>query len=91
MITSDNADKHRSIGNKPIGYKSIGNKITKPLNFSGFVAFGRVELTAKAFTSLVSCSFLIFHFFSVFKFFNYCKCDYSSKNSTFAVVFAYKN
>lgn len=86
MITSDNADKYESIGNKP-----IGNKITKPLKFSGFVAFCRVELTAKAFTALVSCSFLIFHFFSVFKFFNYCKCDYSSKNSTFAVVFAYKN
>lgn len=26
MITSDNADKHCSIGNKPIGNKPIGNK-----------------------------------------------------------------
>lgn len=86
MITSDNADKHESIGNKP-----IGNKITKPLKFSGFVAFRRSGVDCQALTSLVSCSFLIFHFFSVFKFFNYCKCDYSSKNSTFAVVFAYKN
>lgn len=85
MITSDNADKHESIGNKP-----IGNKITKPLKFSGFVAFRSSGVNSQAFTSFVSYSFLIFHFFSVFKFFNYCKCDYSSKNCTFAVVFAYK-
>ena len=33
MITSDNADKHWSIGNKPIGNKPIGNKNNKAAEF----------------------------------------------------------
>lgn len=33
MITSDNADKHESIGNKPIGNKPIGNKNNKAAEF----------------------------------------------------------
>lgn len=55
MIISDKANKHESIGNKP-----IGNKITKPLKFSGFVAFCRVELTVRLLLPL----FLVLSLFS---------------------------
>lgn len=54
MITSDNADKHEPIGNKP-----IGNKITKPLKFSGFVAFRSSGVNSQAFTFFISYSFPI--------------------------------